>query len=114
MHIAACEAADISPWPGLGSDDEDVEEGTRPSCCAAEAAALEASEHCARDQYRANNRLSKGAFSAGAGVTTASSAVSRAVCCHDCPINIVLINNHRDPDLRSRDHLNVHPDVRER
>ena len=36
------------------------------------------------------------------------------VCSDDGPINIVLINNHRDPDLRRRDHLDVHPDVGKR
>ena len=59
--------------------------------------------HYARDQHHANNRLGKERSAAGTGVNDCLFGGIQAqggVCCDDGPINIVLINNHGDPDLR--------------
>jgi hypothetical protein len=71
----------------------------------------------ARDRHHANNRLGKERSATGTGVDHGLFGGIQTQCAvrrDDRPINIILINDHGDPDLRRGDHLDVHPDVGER
>ena len=73
--------------------------------------------HYARDQHHANNRLGTERSAAGTGIDNGLFGGIQTQCAvrrHDRPINIILINDHGDPDLGRGDHLDVHPDARKR